>query len=160
MGWTVGVAKPNCENIAEENLLQQGYGCYFPRYKTLHKNKVVLIRPLFPRYIFIHIDKLWYSIRGTRGISYLLMDDTGPAKVPEAVITSIKAKEDRDGFIILGDNSKPERFAKGQTVHTSDGPLSGLDLIYDGMAGCDRVRVLTSLLGRFVPVLLDEKALA
>ena len=158
-GWIVVMTKPNCEGIAEENLLQQGYGCYYPRFKAVLKSKQVVKRPLFPRYIFAFVDQAWYSIKGTRGVSYVLMDDTGPARISASVIESLRSKEDDDGFILLGKRSPTEKFEKGESVRATEGPLMGLDLIYDGMAAVDRVRVLTSLLGRQVPVTIDPNSL-
>ena len=153
------MTKPNCEAIAEENLLQQGYGCYYPKIRALQKGKIVVKRPLFPRYVFAFVDKLWYSIRGTRGVSYLLMNDAGPATIPDSVIDELKAREDTNGFIVLSKEKLPERFQKGAQVRTTEGPLTGLDLIYDGMRDNERVTVLTMLLGRQVPVVMQEKFL-
>lgn len=157
--WCVVLTKPNCEAIAVENLLQQGYGCYFPRFKAVGKNNIILKKPLFPRYVFASIDKFWYSIRGTRGVSQILMSDKGPAIIPASAIEAIRAKEDSEGFIVLSAKNSPERFAKGDPVTATEGPMTGLDLIYDGMSNHDRVKVLASLLGRQVPVILDEKVL-
>lgn len=157
--WVVVMTKPNCEAIAEENLLQQGYGCYYPKFLSVQKGKILVKRPLFPRYIFASIDKFWYSIRGTRGVSHLLMSDNGPATVPASVIEAMKEKEDDKGFIVLGKQQSPERFKAGATVRATEGPLAGLDLIYEGMKDNDRVRVLATLLGRQVPVIMKEKLL-
>ena len=158
MPWVVCVTKSNCEAIAAENLIRQGYGCYYPRYLALAKagGKLILKRPLFPRYVFAFIDKFWYSIRGTRGVSHLLMADNGPATVPDAVIDALRAKEDINGFIVLGKPTLPERFQKGAQVRTTEGPLTGFDLIYDGMRDTERVKVLATLLGRQVPVLVQQ----
>jgi len=157
--WVVVMTKPNCEAIAVENLLQQGYGCYFPRFLAIQKGCQFVKRPLFPRYVFTLIDKFWYSIRGTRGVSHLLMADEGPAVIPTKVIEAIRAREGPDGLIVLSKQKSPERFSMGTTVRATEGPLTGLDLIYDGMTTQDRVRVLANLLGRQVSVTLEEKTL-
>jgi transcriptional antiterminator RfaH len=157
--WVVVVTKPNCEGMAAENLLQQGYGCYFPKFLAVQKNKQVVKKPLFPRYIFARIEQLWYSLRSTRGVSHVLMNESGPAQVPASVIEALKKREDGSGFIVLGKDKAPERFSKGSPVRASEGPLAGLDLIYDGMRDHDRVRVLATLLGRKVPVDVAEKIL-
>lgn len=153
------MTKPNCEAIAVENLLQQGYGCYYPKYLALHKNKQVVKKPLFPRYVFALIDKFWYSIRGTRGVSHLLMGQDGPATVPNSVIDAIRAREDTQGFIVIGKNKSPERFNRGDPVRATDGPLTGLDLIYDGMAPHERANILHEMMGRWVRTEIDEKSL-
>lgn len=153
------MTKPNCEAIAAENLIKQGYGCYYPRFLVLQKDKVVVKRPLFPRYVFAFIDKIWYSIRSTRGISHLLMANNGPAIIPDSVIDAIRLREDSNGFIVLGKSKSPERFQKGAQVRATEGPLTGLDLIYDGMRDSERVKVLATMLGRQVPIVVQEKIL-
>lgn len=157
--WVVVMTKPNCEAIAAENLLKQGYGCYFPRFLSLGKNHAMVKKPLFPRYVFALIDKFWYSIRGTRGVSHLLMGENGPATVPHHIIAAIKSKEDTSGLIVLGKQQSPEKFNKGATVRTTEGPLAGLQLVYEGMATHDRVKVLATMLGRQVPVYIEENVL-
>lgn len=158
-GWGVVMTKPNCENIAQDNLLKQGYGCYFPCFQALQGVRLVK-RPLFPRYIFAFIDKFWYSIRGTRGVSHILMGDNGPASIPQTVIDSLRAREDGNGFIVLGKTKPlPERFSKGDLIRAVEGPLVGFDLIYEGMKDVERVKVLTTLLGRQVSVVIEDRVL-
>jgi len=159
MRWVVVMTKPNCEAMATENLHQQGYGVYFPRFLSSGKNNVIFKKALFPRYIFASIEKSWYSIRGTRGVSHLIMADGGPAVIPASTIDTLKSREDENGFIVLGKIKSPERFCKGDPVRAIEGPLTGLDLIYDGMSGHDRVKVLASLLGRQVQVTIEERVL-
>jgi transcriptional antiterminator RfaH len=157
--WCVVMTKPNCEAMAEENLKQQGYGVYYPRFKSMGRGQIILKRPLFPRYIFANIEKYWYSIRGTRGVSHLLMSDNGPAIIPSSTIERLKAKEDQDGFIVLGKDTPQERFNKGDPVRATEGPLAGLDLIYDGMTSQDRVKILISLFGRQTQGTIEERVL-
>lgn len=159
IGWVVVMTKPNCEGMAEENLKQQGYGVYFPKFKTQGRGTIILKRPLFPRYLFAYIDSTWYSIKGTRGVSHLIMADKGPAVVPSSTIEQLKAKEDQDGFIVLGKKVTPERFCKGDPVSATEGPLMGLDLIYDGMTTQDRVKILISLFGQQTKGTIEEKLL-
>jgi len=158
MPWVVVMTKPNCENIAVANLAQQGFTCYAPRFKHKRPDNVVLIKPLFPRYIFTLIDKFWYCIRGTRGVSYLLMHDSGPCLVPQPIIDSLRNREDGEGFIMLSPKQL-ERFSKGEKVRALDGPFSDKLLIYEGMTSKDRVQVLVSMLGREVRATIPEKSL-
>jgi len=157
-GWVVVMTKPNCENMAVANLTQQGFLCYFPRFKDARPNKPVLIKPLFPRYIFTVIDRMWYAIRGTRGVSYLLMGEDGPAKVSTAVIDAIRSREDGEGLIQLSDKQEA-RFRLGMKVKAINGPLADKLLIYDGMTAHDRVKVLVNILGCQCPGTIDEKSL-
>jgi transcription antitermination factor NusG len=87
------------------------------------------------------------------------MSDKGPAIIPASTIEAIRSKEDPEGFIVLGKKQSPERFQKGDPVTATEGPMTGLDLIYEGMSTHDRVKVLANLLGRQVPVIIDDKVL-
>ncbi len=150
------MCKANQESIAEYNLTRQGYEHYCPRFQQKVPNKPTLIKPLFPRYIFILIDKMWHSIRGTRGISHVLLSDNGPQSIPTSIINEIRSRE-QNGFINLSAESK---FKPGDKVKTDEGPFTGLLLIYEGMSSNDMVKVLASILGRKVVVTLPEKSLA
>lgn len=159
-GWSVVMTKPNCENIAVAHLTRQGFNCYAPRFRETRPDKTVLIKPLFPRYIFTLIDSFWYCIRGTRGVSYLLMGDNGPAQVAPAVISRIQSNEDDEGFIVLKPKiGMTERFHKGDHVKATEGPFTDQVLVYEGTTGKDRVKVLMSMLGRQVPVTVKEQSL-
>ena len=56
---------------ARDHLERQGYPCYFPTFmaeKMRYRRIVVKQEPLFPRYLFIHLDELednWYPTRFT-----------------------------------------------------------------------------------------------
>lgn len=159
MSWAVVMAKPNCEGIAVTNLERQGYECYFPRFLEARPGKVAMIKPLFPRYLFVLVKDVWHSIRGTRGVSYLLHGNDGISRIPDQVIASIKAKEGPNGLILLSENKTLERFTNGDKVKAIDGPFTGIELIYQGMAAKDRVRVLGDILGSRVPILIEERLL-
>lgn len=156
-GWAVVMTKPNCEGMAVSNLQRQGFECYFPRFQETKPSKPTTIKPLFPRYLFVFIKEAWYSIRGTRGVSYILAGEDGPAIVPDSIINSIRSKEDKKGFIVLGGTT--ERFVVGDKIKATDGPLVGINLIYQGMAAHDRVKVLTEMLGRQVSIEINESLL-
>jgi len=151
------MCKPNHEAIAATNLQRQGFSYYYPRfiYKKTPNTKS-LIRPLFPRYMFVLVEQFWRSLTGTRGISYILMSEGGPQIVADSVIDAIKSREDKSGMFQL---TAPPKFYPGEKVKSLEGPLCGLPLLYEGMAGHERVKVLAELLGRKVLVTIEEKLL-
>jgi transcriptional antiterminator RfaH len=155
MPWAVAVSKPNHEAIAAFNLQLQGFSYYYPKF-PVKKPTTTVVRHLFPRYIFVFIEQMWRSLHGTRGISYVLMGEGGPQIVPDSIINTIKAREDKNGLYQL---TAPPKFAPGCKVKTQEGPLAGLPLLYVGMAGPDRVKVLAEILGRSVAVTLEERPL-
>src|SRR5260221_1096909 len=149
------MTKPNCENMAVANLSQEGYQTNYPRLKQQLSDKSFRIRPLFPRYIFTLIDKNWYSLRSTYGVSYVLMGEKGPACLPRKVIEELMGREE-NGYITL---NRQELFKTGDAVRAVDGPLAGHLLVYAGMTSHARVKVLISMLGRECPAVVDEKSL-
>lgn len=159
MSWAVVMTKPNCENIAMANLDNQGFVSYLPRFLHRRLDGVIVKKPLFPRYIFTWIEDRWYAIRGTYGVSYLLMGEGGPVELPNSVVESIKRREGPDGFVLLDGQVPAGQFKIGERVQAVDGPLVDKFLIYDGMTARARVRVLINMLGRQVPATIDEKSL-
>jgi transcriptional antiterminator RfaH len=153
--WIVAMTRPAHEAIAALNLSRQGYTSYVPKYAKRQGQKASVIRPLFPRYIFIQVEQFWSSILGTRGISRVLLADEGPAQLPDRIIKELKARE-LHGLIQL---TTPSKFLPGEKVKTETGPLVGHLLIYEGQSSHDRVKVLANLLGRACVIELPEKSL-
>ena len=157
MPWLVCLSKPNQEAIAATNLQRQGFIFYYPKFLKKTGTKAV-IRPLFPRYVFVQVEQLWRSLTGTRGISYLLMSEGGPQTISDSAIDAIRAREGDDGLFQLV-KVQTERFKRGETVKAKEGPFAGLPMIYEGMSGHDRVKLLLNLLGRQSVVTIEEKLL-
>ncbi len=159
--WAVVMTKPNSENLATANLCQQGFTTYLPRFQYHRPDHTIQVKPLFPRYVFTLIERAWYQINGTYGVSYVLQGNDGPATIPQSEIDHIRALENSKGFIVLPGVAgfEGERFTKNQVVKTTSGPLQGLRLIYQGMTGRDRVKVLMDMLGRETTVTLQERLL-
>ncbi len=157
MPWFVAMTKPGHEGIAAVNLQRQGFVWYYPKYLHKKPGAKAVVRPLFPRYIFVKLETVWHSLCGTRGISYLLMGGHGPQLLPDPVIEAIQLREDKTGLYQL---LAPPRFRKGSKVKASEGPLAGLLLFYEGMSSHDRVKVLADLLGRKCTVEIEERLLA
>lgn len=156
MPWVLAMTRPNCEALASYNLEAQGYEHYLPIFLLRRPNRAPVRKPLFPRYIFIHIDQRWYSLLGTKGISRVLLGDTGPLTVADNIIESIRSREDSNGLVML--ERKP-KFAVGTKLKAKSGPLAGHELFCDGMRGDDRVLVLVNMLGRQVKTELPENVL-
>jgi len=161
--WHVVQTHPRAEEKAASHLLRQGYGVYLPRYlkRRRHARKIVTISaPLFPRYLFVAIDRMtqrWRSIRSTVGVTHLVCNGEDPAWVPERVISDLHSREDECGFVHL--DLRP-RFALGDKIRVIDGVFDACLGLFDGMADHERVAILLDLLGRKVRVVLDRDAVA
>lgn len=161
--WHLVQTHSHCEAKATEHLHRQGFTTYLPRHikHRSHARKVdVIAAPLFPRYLFVAIDcdnQRWSSIRSTRGVASLVSTGNAPARVPDQIITELREREDKSGFIHLTTRAL---FRPGQRVQVVQGAFSLCEGLFETMADKDRVAVLMEFMGRSVRVLLDEKALA
>jgi transcriptional antiterminator RfaH len=161
--WYVVQTHVNGETKAALNLLRQGYEIYLPRYlkRRRHARKIDLVaRPLFPRYLFVTVDRAtqrWRSIQSTIGVSHLVTIGSEPAVVPEGVVTALKAREDAKGFVRMAASRK---FAPGDKVRVLAGVFTDNAGIFDGVVDHDRVAILLEMLGGKVRVRLDADMIA
>ena len=157
--WYVVHTQPHCEERALGHLLRQGFSAYLPRHlrQRRHARKTEIVaRPLFPRYLFVNVDRArerWRPILSTVGVTSLVMLGEEPAPVPDTVIDEIRAREGRDGFVQLG---LPAGVGPGSRVRILDGLFADNIGEVERIADERRVAILLSLLGRevrvFVPV--------
>lgn len=160
--WYVAQTLVRAEERARINLERQGFEAYLPRYQRerRHARRRDLIKaPLFPGYIFVHLDleaQTWRSINGTFGVSQLVSFGERPAAVPDGVVEEIAARENKDGLIRL----QPRSFHKGEALRIVSGALSECFGLFERMADRDRVILLLDLLGRKVRVKAPMAALA
>jgi transcriptional antiterminator RfaH len=102
--WSCARIQANREKLAFERLSAAGFEAYFPQMREQRRPYAgrtrQVITPLFPGYAFVLIQLQWFAAHRCVGISGLLLSGEVPAKVPDAVIDSLKARE-RGGFIEL-----------------------------------------------------------
>ncbi|MBO0614301.1 transcription/translation regulatory transformer protein RfaH [Thiothrix fructosivorans] len=147
--WFLLTSKPHKDEVAEFQLRNQGYDVYRPLAKRLRtqRGKVVTkVESLFPRYMFIHLDDgvndNWAPIRSTTGISSFVCFGTEAARVPDALIATLKQQE-----VYLGERAIDlDRFHNGDKVVITDGPFRGLEAIFQKYDGEERVIVLLEIL--------------
>lgn len=146
--WYVVHARPGKEAWTLVNLERQGFPAFLPqiRRRVRHARQVrEVMRPLFPRYLFVALDldrDPWRSVRGTLGVSSLLMDGERPRPAPvglvEAMMAAMKAQEGR----IPGQHVTP-----GQSVRFIRGPFADQLARVVEMSDPERVRLLLEVLG-------------
>jgi transcriptional antiterminator RfaH len=156
--WFVAQTQPNSENKASYNLKKQGYQVYWPRYlkRRRHARKIDLVpAALFPRYIFVRIDRAtqrWRSIQSTFGVARLVTNGELPAAVPEGIIESLMRREDESGFVKVQANAN---LSPGAKVRVVSGAFIDTLGQFECMGDRDRVAILLDLLGQKVRVVLD-----
>jgi transcriptional antiterminator RfaH len=77
------------------------------------------------------------------GVARPVMDGPTPAAVPDAIVASLKAREN-NGLIEL---PQPPRFRRGDHVQIRRGPFANRVGLFAGMRPRDRVAVLLRMLG-------------
>jgi len=150
---------------AAEHLARQGYAAYLPRYRRYVRHartRALVLRPLFPRYVFVGLDRLaqrWRPIRSTVGVVGLVSSADGPVPVAAAIVDALRRQEREGVFDLL---SPAARLRAGDAVRVTQGPFADLVGRLLGAADHERVFVLLDLLGRSVraemPVLAVEAA--
>jgi transcriptional antiterminator RfaH len=149
--WLAVCCKPRQEYVAQENLVRQGFHVYLPRIQTrrrLRGHWVDAVEVLFPRYIFLRIDAIQKSlspVRSTRGVVGLVRFGDQPAVVPDQVMAALMQRE--NPAVGLHQEDRPQ-FCAGETVRLVDGPLAGMDAIFEQEDSEMRVIVLMELLGK------------
>ncbi len=158
--WSVVYTQALKEGVAAQNLKDQGFEVYLPRFKKLrrHARKVdEVLAPLFPRYVFIGMDReiaQWRSIKGTRGVSHLLMtDDRHPAVVPSLIIESLKAQEVSAGVVPV---ETLIVFQKGEKLRILEGAFKDHVATFEGLDDKARVELLLTFLGRETKIALPH----
>ena len=153
--WLVAYTKPRQESVALQQLEQQGYEAYLPRYKKFKKTEngpVPLFEPMFPRYILLRPGKPEQSIaavRSTKGITSLVRFGYEPALLSGDVVRLIRQYEDAQNHATIGELSDLRAGQKVRLNHTALGAVEGLVQTVSSK----RVAVLLEILGR--PVVLD-----
>jgi transcriptional antiterminator RfaH len=161
--WYVVQTHPHAEAKAASHLLRQGYAIYLPRYlrRRRHARRVETVAaPLFPRYLFVTVDRLaqrWRAIQSTIGVARLVCNGQEPAILPSAVIDGLRGRQNEAGFIQL---DLGPRFSPGDTVRVINGVFATSLGLFEGITDRERVAILLDLLGRKVRVVLDGDSIA
>jgi transcriptional antiterminator RfaH len=111
-----------------------------------------VLRPLFPGYVFIHIDPerdRWRPILSTIGVRTIIRFGETIGALPESFVDSLRAREE-DGAIPV---PRPrEYYSPGQKVLLREGPLDGLIATVLLADDKERLLVLMQILKRSVRV--------
>lgn len=146
--WYLVQCKPRQTSRALEHLERQGYECLLPmqQIERLHKGQLQqLSEPLFPGYLFIHLDKVddnWLPIRSTRGVSQITSFGGRPTPVPDTVISQLI---NREAFVLPA-------LSKGDRILMDDPNLQQIEAIFLSKDGDNRVLLLLNILQRELTV--------
>jgi len=157
--WYLAYCHPKEEERAKIHLKNQDIDSYYPLVLTRKISRGKLIEktePMFPRYLFIHVDIHEFSpmkIRSTRGISRVIGHGEHWNKVPSELIYQLMRNEDSDELRDVV-SKLPKH---GQQVFIEEGPFQGLQAIYQEPDGKLRAILLLSILNQDVSDSFDNK---
>ena len=153
--WYVAYTQPTAELRAAGHLKRQGFDVYLPLCRQIRRHarrEETVLRPLFPRYVFVALDleaDRWRSINGTVGVSNLVCHGERPAALPDGVVEGLRISEIDEGVVPL---SRLVLFDPGARLRVLDGAFTGQTGTYQGMTEAERVVLLFNLIGREVRV--------
>jgi transcriptional antiterminator RfaH len=159
--WYLVYCKPRQERVAQTNLGRQGYECYLPLIREPRRRggrRVVIVAPMFPRYLFVHLDREtdnWGPIRSTLGVVSIVRFGQEPCRAPDDLIAFLHTREDEQGIQTIS----PDEYRPGSRVRISDGSLMGYAGVFLARSGRDRVVVLLNILGRDTRATVDAAIL-
>ena len=143
--WYVVQCKPRQDRRALEHLQRQGYSCYLPTLaveRLSQGRKLTFEEPLFPGYVFIHLDALrdnWSPIRSTRGVNQIVRVREHPLPVSDQVVEAIRAR-------CASQQGSVPYLRPGERVLITEGCFSQLEAIFVASDGVERVTLLMQIL--------------
>jgi transcriptional antiterminator RfaH len=159
--WFLVRSKPRQEAVALTHLARQGYESYLPLFATeklVRRKSTIVQEPMFARYLFVRLDtsgngQSWSPIRSTVGVSELVCFGSRPARVDDALISTLRERETAQQA------SPTTLFATGDNVRITEGTFVGLEAIYQMNDAEGRAMVLLDLLSKPVAMTIDAASL-
>jgi transcriptional antiterminator RfaH len=150
--WYTVYSKPQKEEFAEFNLQLKGIRVFYPKLMLPESaKKQRRIVPLFPSYLFVHIDIFSDEhayVTWSPGVKHLVSFNDTPVAIDDPIIDFLMQQATPNGHIPASSNLKP-----GQEVRINGGPFDGLTgLIQEPPDAKGRVKVLMRLLSRQLQV--------
>jgi transcriptional antiterminator RfaH len=148
--WYLIHTKPAREEVAEFNLLRQGYQVYYPRLlrpKRHRGNWVDQVAALFPRYLFFGLapSQDLGPVRSTVGVANIVRFGNAYAVVPARIVEDLRTRADPEtGLHRL---QQYTQFEPGSNVRIVAGVFDGLEGVFQRESGDERVVLLLRLLG-------------
>ena len=147
--WWLLTTKIHKEEYAADQLTSQGYITYRPLAQRLRKNRgkmKMCIESLFPRYIFIQLNKTtddWSPIRSTRGIINFVRFGENYAQVPDDIIKALQEHEST----LSNKAIELDRYNKGdKIIIEQEGAYKNLQGVFQQYKGDQSCSILITIL--------------
>jgi len=155
--WFVIQTKPKGEHRVKNHFEGMEIETLLPlceNFRYSHGKMTRVITPLFPNYLFSKLDleRHYYKVKWTRGVSKILGVGSDPAPISEAVVQMIKDRMGADDTVEL-----LEDLRAGDLVQITSGPLKDFVGVFQkGLSSRSRVKILLNLIGVEVPVQISR----
>ena len=159
--WYAVRTKPRCEAFAEASLQRLRVEVFLPMLRE-HKQTSLAHRksatPLFPGYLFVRCEMpaQYRGVSYASGVKNIVSFGAGPSIVDDSIIDSIKGQA-VNGVIEIVD----ETFVSGRAVRIHEGPLFGLDAVFEKkLSGANRAVLLLKAISYQARVIIDVRQVA
>lgn len=162
ISWCVVHTQPLKEHVAKQHLQEQGFEVYLPLFRKMrrHARKTEeVLAPLFPRYLFVGIDREntpFRSINGTRGVAHLIMNKDQPAFVSASIMDALRQQADPQGTVPIESLCT---FLHGDRVRITEGTFQDQTATFVGLTDQQRVHLLLHLIGKDVSLTLPLQSI-
>lgn len=149
VGWYLIYTRPRHERKVSEGLSEVSVKYYLPEIRSLRTwfdRKKYIQSPLFPSYIFVHLNdmKEYYRTLKVEGFLYYVKLGKEMVRVKDSIIDNIRLVVNQGSDIEVTNNC----FQPGQKLVISDGPLTGLSAEVIQYGGKEKILVRVYLLQR------------
>jgi transcription antitermination factor NusG len=153
--WYAAYTRANHERRVAEQLAERGVENFLPQYESVRRwkdRRVRLQLPLFPGYIFVHLElQNRVQVLQISGVACLVGFGSGPEAVPEEEFARIR------GFLNKGFRAEPHPYLQtGRRVRVRSGPLEGTEGIVVRRKNGSRLVVSLELIQRAMAVDVDS----
>jgi transcriptional antiterminator RfaH len=159
--WYVVQSKPRLEGVTAARLRQLGADTFLPlMFESVRAGPCRQRRPvpIFPSYLFVRVDLGAHGvdIRYTPGVRDFVRSSGAPQPVAEQTLEALRARVGPSGIY----DPPPRSFARGERLRIEDGPLRGVEVIFESeLSGTERVAVLLADVRWSARVVLPQSAL-
>lgn len=154
--WYAVNAKSHQERLAELNLQRLGVETFCPllrQRRVIRRRQQISIAPLFPGYLFarFRLEDQYRTVLYARGVRNIVAFGSIPASVDEDMIAALQSRL-QSGYVTVPTST----FRPGQVVRIQEGPLHGLEAIFEReMPGYQRAVLLLRALSYQARVVVD-----
>jgi transcription antitermination factor NusG len=156
--WYAVTTQPRHEKVVAEQLQSKSIEAYLPLMSTPSRwkdRRVVIQRPIFPGYVFTHIDLCERQhIYSVPGVVRMLSFNGAPAVIDDAEIEAVRL------CLISGTNPEPHLYLEtGKSVRVKSGPLMGVEGVVARQKNLCRIIVSIAMIHQSVAVEIDAHLL-